>query len=62
MVCAFHSFSSPQNTDGAIITALIVDGVLASRTGSFTVVAALVSGSNTGTLSVLFSVAPNSFP
>jgi len=38
------------------------DGVLGSRTGSFTEVATLLTGSRIGTLSVLFSVAPNSLP
>ncbi len=58
MLWAFQSFSSPHQTEGAIMTLLIADGVFGSRTGSFTVVATLLIGSKIGTKSVLFSVAP----
>ena len=51
-------FLSTFKTDGAMIGLLAADGVLGSRSGSFTVVGVLVAGSKIGTKSVLFSVAP----
>jgi len=54
MVWAVQSFSSPHQTEGAIIGLLIADGVFGSRTGSFIVVAVLLTGSKIGTKSVLF--------
>src|ERR1043166_579887 len=62
MVCACHSFSSPQYADGASIGVLAAGGVFGSRTGSFTVVAVFVMGLRIGISSVLFSVAPKSWP
>ena len=57
LVCASQIGSSPQYGDGPI-GASFEDGVLGSRTGCFTSVAVLCSGSRIGMKSVLSSVVP----
>src|SRR6266850_6786824 len=62
LVWASQIFSSPKYGEAANIGTSCSDGVFGSRTGSFTSYAMFFTGSNTGTMSVEFSVAPKIRP